>query len=152
LGATSSAFSLLPIRIGSTVSYSAALGRFPRRKTPNENARSPTLSTQSDERKGSIHALTSHTCIETKKMCFDTTKEPPSICRIHPVENGGITIAFTGFAYLYMCLCFYLLFVGLILLYTLVHDLWEIEPRSVTLPPYVIRAGLSVSRLLSRSQ
>jgi hypothetical protein len=44
------------------------------------------------------------------------------------------------------------LFVGLILLYTLVHDLWEIEPRSVTLPPYVIRAGLSVSRLLSRSQ
>jgi hypothetical protein len=39
-------------------------------------------------------------------------------------------IAFTGFAYLYMCLCFYLFFVGLILLYTLVHDLWEIENRS----------------------
>jgi hypothetical protein len=39
-------------------------------------------------------------------------------------------IAFTGFAYLYMCLCFYLFFVGLILLYTLVHDLWEIERRS----------------------
>jgi hypothetical protein len=39
-------------------------------------------------------------------------------------------IAFTGFAYLYMCLCFYLFFVGLILLYTLVHDLWEIEHRS----------------------
>ncbi|MGL4236249.1 RcgA family putative transporter [Tabrizicola sp.] len=39
-------------------------------------------------------------------------------------------VAFTGFAYLYMCLCFYLFFVGLILLYTLVHDLWEIEHRS----------------------
>jgi hypothetical protein len=39
-------------------------------------------------------------------------------------------IAFTGFAYLYMCLCFYLFFVGLILLYTLVHDLWEIEHQS----------------------
>ena len=41
--------------------------------------------------------------------------------------------AFTGFAYLYMCLCFYLFFVGLILLYTMVHDFWEIletvEPR-----------------------
>jgi hypothetical protein len=36
-------------------------------------------------------------------------------------------IAFTGFAYLYMCLCFYLFFVGLILLYTLVHDFWEID-------------------------
>jgi hypothetical protein len=39
-------------------------------------------------------------------------------------------IAFTGFAQLYMCLCFYLFFVGLILLYTMVHDLWEIEHRS----------------------
>jgi hypothetical protein len=39
-------------------------------------------------------------------------------------------MAYTGFAYLYMCLCFYLFFVGLILLYTLVHDLWEIEHRS----------------------
>lgn len=39
-------------------------------------------------------------------------------------------IAFTAFAYLYMCLSFYLFFVGLILLFTLVHDLWEIEHRS----------------------
>ena len=39
-------------------------------------------------------------------------------------------IAFTGFAYLYMCLCFYLFFVGLILLYTLVHDFWEIEHQT----------------------
>jgi len=35
-------------------------------------------------------------------------------------------VVFTGLAYLYMCLCFYLFFVGLILLYTLVHDLWII--------------------------
>ena len=38
-------------------------------------------------------------------------------------------VAFTGFAYLYMCLCFYLFFVGLILLYTLVLDLWEAKNR-----------------------
>jgi hypothetical protein len=36
-------------------------------------------------------------------------------------------IAFTSFAYLYMCLCFYLFFVGLILLYTLVHHFCEID-------------------------
>lgn len=35
--------------------------------------------------------------------------------------------AFTGLAYLYMCLCFYLLFAGLILLYTVTHDYWELE-------------------------
>jgi len=35
-------------------------------------------------------------------------------------------IVFTGLAYLYMCLCFYLFFVGLILLYTVIHDLWRI--------------------------
>ena len=35
-------------------------------------------------------------------------------------------VVFTGLAYLYMCLCFYLFFVGLILLYTVVHDLWRI--------------------------
>lgn len=35
-------------------------------------------------------------------------------------------VAFTGLAYLYMCLCFYLMFAGLILLYTLAHDYWEI--------------------------
>ena len=33
------------------------------------------------------------------------------------------------FAYLYMCLCFYLFFAGLILLYTMVHDLWKISGR-----------------------
>ena len=40
------------------------------------------------------------------------------------------SVAFTGFAYLYMCLCFYLFFVGLILLYTLAHDLWEIVSQT----------------------
>lgn len=39
-------------------------------------------------------------------------------------------IAFTGLAYLYMCLCFYLFFAGLILLYTLAHDLWKIGEDS----------------------
>jgi hypothetical protein len=36
------------------------------------------------------------------------------------------TVVFTGLAYLYMCLVFYLFFAGLILLYTIVHDLWKI--------------------------
>jgi hypothetical protein len=54
-----------------------------------------------------------------------------SIAIGHPEEYSvQQAIAFTGFAYLYMCLCFYLFFVSLILLYTLVHDLWEIEHRS----------------------
>lgn len=38
-------------------------------------------------------------------------------------------IGFTGLAYFYMCVCFYLFFTGLVLLYTLVHDFWEIERR-----------------------
>lgn len=39
-------------------------------------------------------------------------------------------VVFTGLAYFYMCLCFYLFFVGLILLYTVVHDLWTIGGAS----------------------
>jgi hypothetical protein len=35
-------------------------------------------------------------------------------------------VLFTGLAYLYMCLCFYVFFVGLILLYTVVYDLWRV--------------------------
>ncbi|PZX14189.1 hypothetical protein LX81_02988 [Palleronia aestuarii] len=38
-------------------------------------------------------------------------------------------IVFTGLAYFYMCICFYLFFTGLILLYTLVHDFSEIVHR-----------------------
>lgn len=40
--------------------------------------------------------------------------------------------AFTGLAYLYMCLCFYLFFVGLILLCTLAHDYRDIKRRSIS--------------------
>ena len=64
--------------------------------------------------------------------------------RLMPLMNGGgnfaidwgsfaivepdvisvpIAVVFTGLAYLYMCLTFYLLFVGLILLHTVVYDL-----------------------------
>lgn len=35
------------------------------------------------------------------------------------------TLVFTGLAYLYMCFSFYIFFAGLILLYTLVQDLWR---------------------------
>ncbi|RVH28377.1 RcgA family putative transporter [Sinorhizobium meliloti] len=46
------------------------------------------------------------------------------------VISVPMTIVFTGLAYLYMCLCFYLLFAGLILLHTILHDLWKIEEGS----------------------
>ncbi len=36
-------------------------------------------------------------------------------------------IAFTAAAYLYMCVCFYLFFAGLILLHTIIHDFGRIE-------------------------
>ncbi|NTI06550.1 hypothetical protein G6K88_31420 [Agrobacterium rhizogenes] len=45
-----------------------------------------------------------------------------------------MSIVFTALAYLYMCLCFYLFFVGLILLHTMVHDLSRIEEASKTRP------------------
>lgn len=38
------------------------------------------------------------------------------------VISVAVEIGFTGFAYLYMCLCFYLFFAGLMLLYTIAHD------------------------------
>lgn len=38
-------------------------------------------------------------------------------------------VTLTGLAYLYMCLCFYLFFVGLILLYTVTHDFHEISRK-----------------------
>jgi len=38
-----------------------------------------------------------------------------------------VEIVFTALSYLYMSICFYLFFAGLILLHTIVHDLWKIE-------------------------
>jgi hypothetical protein len=50
---------------------------------------------------------------------------------VHPeVISVPVEIAFTGLAYLYMCLCFYLFFAGLILLYAAVDDLWKIGEAS----------------------
>ena len=50
-----------------------------------------------------------------------------SLAIVRPeVISVPMAVLFTGFAYLYMCLCFYLFFVGLILLHTVVHDLWKI--------------------------
>lgn len=46
------------------------------------------------------------------------------------VISVPMSIVFTWLAYLYMCLCFYLFFVGLILLHTIVHDLWKIGELS----------------------
>ncbi|KAA3445807.1 hypothetical protein C7I87_31420 [Mesorhizobium sp. SARCC-RB16n] len=64
-------------------------------------------------------------------------------------------VVFTGLAYLYMCLCFYLFFVGLILLYTVIHDLWIIREASKSRPEVsyqhkVNEAGLRVMRGIFR--
>lgn len=44
-----------------------------------------------------------------------------------------VSIAFTALAYLYMSLCFYLLFAGLILLHTMVHDLRKFDANEKSL-------------------
>lgn len=64
-------------------------------------------------------------------------------------------IVFTGLAYLYMCLCFYLFFVGLILLYTVIHDLWRIGEAASNRPEVDYQhehneAGLRVMRGIFR--
>ncbi|TIS22800.1 MAG: hypothetical protein E5X07_18415 [Mesorhizobium sp.] len=64
-------------------------------------------------------------------------------------------VVFTGLAYLYMCLCFYLFFVSLILLYTIVHDLWRIGGVSKNGPEVdhqhkVNEVGLRVMRGIFR--
>ncbi len=54
-----------------------------------------------------------------------------AIAIVHPVNiSVPGSILFTGLAYLYMSVCFYFLFVGLILLYTLAHEFWEIGGKT----------------------
>lgn len=54
-----------------------------------------------------------------------------SIAIVRPeIVSMPVAIIFTGLAYLYMSLCFYLFFGGLILLYTVVDDLWKIGEAS----------------------
>ncbi|MBM9595043.1 hypothetical protein JM664_11075 [Rhodobacteraceae bacterium MCCB 386] len=64
------------------------------------------------------------------------------------------SIAFTGVAYLYMCLCFYLFFAGLILLFTVVHDLYDIERlsdhRSVDSQAHAAEVGHRIMRGIFR--
>lgn len=64
-------------------------------------------------------------------------------------------VVFTGLAYLYMCLCFYLFFVGLILLHTVVDDLWRIGEASKGQPEVDFQrnlddAGFKVMRWVFR--
>ncbi|UTV41789.1 hypothetical protein MYG64_36035 (plasmid) [Ensifer adhaerens] len=71
------------------------------------------------------------------------------------VISVPISVVFTGLAYLYMCLCFYLFFAGLILLHTLVHGLGNIGETSqnwacVDSPCEVKGASLRVMRGIFR--
>jgi len=55
-----------------------------------------------------------------------------SVAIVRPELTSVMSQAFfTGIAYLYMCLCFYLFFVGLILIYTVAHDFKDIKRQSV---------------------
>ncbi|MBY5337083.1 hypothetical protein HFO99_24745 [Rhizobium leguminosarum] len=71
------------------------------------------------------------------------------------VISVPMEIVFTALAYLYMCLCFYLFFVGLILLHTMIHDLWKIGEASRNRPRvdyeyHVHEIGLRVMRGIFR--
>ncbi len=58
-----------------------------------------------------------------------------SLAIAHPeIISVPEAVAFTGLAYLYMSLCFYLFFVGLVLLFTVVYDLRKIGPLGKTQP------------------
>lgn len=46
------------------------------------------------------------------------------------VISVPMEVVFTGLAYLYMCLSFYLFFAGLVLLYAIVDDLWKCREAS----------------------
>ncbi|SMO99957.1 RcgA family putative transporter [Paracoccus laeviglucosivorans] len=50
------------------------------------------------------------------------------------IVSRAATISFTGFAYLYMSICFYIFFAGLILLYTVIDDLGGIMGSATTKP------------------
>ena len=54
-----------------------------------------------------------------------------TIALINPeIISVEASLVFTAFAYLYMCLCFYLFFAGLILLFTVSYDFLEIRKAS----------------------
>lgn len=60
-----------------------------------------------------------------------------SLAIVHPeIISVPQAVVFTGLAYLYMCLCFYLFFVGLILIYTVVED-FRRTSEAVRIPPHV---------------
>lgn len=60
-----------------------------------------------------------------------TSTDWGSLAVSHPeIISVPEAIAFSALAYLYMSVCFYLFFVGLILLYTVTFDLWEIASKS----------------------
>lgn len=56
-----------------------------------------------------------------------------TIALVRPeIVTVPVAIVFTAFAYLYMSLSFYLFFAGLILLYSVLNDLWKIREASKT--------------------
>lgn len=64
-----------------------------------------------------------------------------------------VSIVFTGFAYLYMCICFYLFFAGLILLYSMVQEfkVWRHDTHVALRRRFVTAARNRVMQGLFRS-
>lgn len=58
------------------------------------------------------------------------------------VVSVPVSIAFTALAYLYMSLCFYLFFAGLILLHTMVHDLRKFDAEEKALQRAISHDGV----------
>ena len=64
------------------------------------------------------------------------------------VISVPMTIVFTALAYVYMCICFYVFFSGLILLHTVVHDLWKIREGAKSQPE--MESGWEVNEVCKR--
>lgn len=73
-----------------------------------------------------------------------------SVAVIRPdVVSVPLSIAFTGIAYLYMSFCFYTIFVGLILLYTIVYDYGKLaDVARVDAGKVLTEDGRSLARII----
>lgn len=73
-----------------------------------------------------------------------------SLALLRPdVVSVPVSIAFTGIAYLYMSLCFYALFVGLILLYLIIDDFGKLtDTDKVKMGQILAADGRSLARII----
>lgn len=67
-----------------------------------------------------------------------------TIALVRPgIVTVPVAIIFTAFAYLYICVSFFLFFAGLILLYSVINDLWKIREARKTQPDVDFQVDLN---------